>query len=418
MKRCVLVGVVILTLGAGNLPAASDAPTYIDDVQPILAENCADCHRPSGSNVMGMVAPMPLRTFAEVRPWAKSIARNVKERLMPPWHASSDFDGVFMNQRTLQEEEIATIVRWASTGAPKGEGTEISIAAGDGGWQIGEPDLIVAFDEPYFVSDDVEDQYATVVVQLTEEQMPEDRWIQAMEFQPGSEAVHHIVIFTDDPRESIGFPAMGQRGMLGGMGPGTDATVFPEGYGRSMRKASMIMFNMHYHKERGPGTGVYDHSRIAFKFQEKPVQHAVNWGAVGLMSFSLPPNTGDHELVSEMTFDREMILMALFPHTHLRGKASKYTAYYPDGTQEVLLDVPNYDFNWQTNYIYNEPKVLPPGTRLKVQMWYDNSEARAAYTGIDPSRTVGYGQPTTDEMMLGWIDYTWGGAPEAPSSGR
>jgi hypothetical protein len=144
----------------------------------------------------------------------------------------------------------------------------------------------------------------------------------------------------------------------------------------------------------------------------------VNWGAVGLMSFSIPPNTGDHELVSEMTFDREMILMALFPHTHLRGKASKYTAYYPDGTQEVLLDVPNYDFNWQTNYIYNEPKVLPPGTRLKVQMWYDNSEARAAYTGIDPSRTVGYGQPTTDEMMLGWIDYTWGGAAEAPSSGR
>ena len=148
MKRCVLVGVVILTLGAGNLPAASDAPTYIDDVQPILAENCADCHRPSGSNVMGMVAPMPLRTFAEVRPWAKSIARNVKERLMPPWHASSDFDGVFMNQRTLEEEEIATIVRWASTGAPKGEGTEISIAGGDDGWQIGEPDLIVAFDEP------------------------------------------------------------------------------------------------------------------------------------------------------------------------------------------------------------------------------------------------------------------------------
>ncbi len=420
MKRRVLwMMSVLLVVGCWSALAADQDAVTFDDVRPILQENCTVCHRPAGNNVMGMVAPMPLRTYQEVRPWAKAVARQVQQRTMPPWHATSEFAGVFLNERTLSNEEIATFVDWASSGAARGESTDDIVEADSEGspeWQIGTPDLIVPFEEAYFVSDDVEDQYATVVVRLTEEQLPEDRWIQGMEFRPGSEAVHHIVIFTDDKRESLGFPAMAQ-GMLGGMGPGTDATIFPEGYGRFLRAGSTIMFNMHYHKEPGPGTGVYDHSRIAFKFHDKPVEHAVNWGAVGLMNFSIPPNNSNVELVAEETFDREITLMALFPHTHLRGKASRYTAYYPDGSQEVLLDVPNYDFDWQTNYIYREPRVLPAGTRLEVRMWYDNSKERGDLTGIDPSRTVGFGQPTTDEMMLGWIDYTYTGVEAVAGSG-
>ena len=407
----------LFALVASSAYAAAGAPTYIDDVRPILQANCAECHRAAGANVMGMVAPMSFSNFAEVRPWAKAIARNVEDRTMPPWHASADFDGVFVNQRSLAQGEIDTIVRWASQGASRGEGEEPAADTADRGWQIGEPDLIVPFEEAYFVADDVEDQYATVVVNLTEEQMPEDRWIEAMEFRPGSEAVHHIVIFTDDARESLGFPSMGERGMLGGMGPGTDATVFPDGYGRSLRKTSSIMFNMHYHKEPGPGTGVSDLSQIAFKFHDAPVEHPVNWGAVGTFNFSIPPHAEKHEVMAEQTIERDIVLMSLFPHTHLRGTASQYTAFYPDGTQEVLLDVPKYDFNWQTNYIYREPKQLPAGTKLQIRMWYDNSEARAAYTGIDPTRTVGYGQPTTDGMMFGFIDYTWGDAVAPASTG-
>ena len=420
-SRTISLGLALLAASLA-LPAtgsAEDDVTFNRDVSPILQRNCQGCHRPAGANVMGMVAPMSLRTYAEVRPWAKAIARNVKERTMPPWHASPASAGVFKNERTLDDEEIATLIQWASSGAPQGSSEDappaISEAATDG-WQIGEPDLIAPFLEPYFVADAVEDQYATIVVKLTEEQMPEDRWIQAMEFQPGSSAVHHIVIFTDDARESLGFPAMGPRGMLGGMGPGTDATFFPEGYGRRLRKGSSIIFNMHYHKEPGPGTGVWDDSRIAFKFQDKPVSHEVHWGAVGTNRFQIPPFADNHEVVAEETFERSVTLMALFPHTHLRGKASKFIAYYPDGTQEVLLDVPRYDFNWQTNYIYAEPKLLPAGTRLAVHMWYDNSEERAALAGIDPSRTVRWGQPTTDEMMYGFVDYTYTEPDEAAGS--
>jgi hypothetical protein len=398
----------------------AETPTFHRDVEPILQAHCQDCHRAGGANLMGMVAPMALVTYEEVRPWAKAVAREVHDRRMPPWHAAKVHDGVFANQRTMSAEEIETVQAWVAGGAPAGlpehAPAPLEWEVGEG-WLIGEPDLIVPFDEPYFVADEISDHYETVVVRLDPEDLPEDRWIQAMEFQPGSDVVHHIVIFTDDARESLGFGSMGGRGMLGGMGPGTDPTIFPAGFGRRLRAGSSILFNMHYNKEAGPGTGVYDRSRIAFKFHDEPVHHEVSWGAVGTMAFSIPPFAEEHVVRAEETLERDMLVFALFPHTHLRGRASKISAFYPDGTQELLLDVPQYDFNWQTNYVYREPKRLPAGTRLVVDMTYENSEARAAITGIDPSREVRWGQPTTDEMMYGFIDYTWLDSGEAPSSG-
>ncbi len=395
-----VTGIVVVTLALG----ASADTSFYKDVQPILQENCVNCHRPSGDDNMGMIAPMALRTYAEVRPWAKSIARQVKDRKMPPWHATQEFHGVFENERTLTLDQINTIVQWVESGAKRGAGGEPELVAVENtGWTIGEPDLIVPFDEPFWVADSVDDHYASLRVTLSDERLPESKWIKGMQMKPGSEVVHHIVVFSDDYNiESMGFP----MGMLGGTGPGTDATIFPEGYGRSLEAGTMLTFNMHYHKESGPGTGMWDQSAVGFVFHDKPIHHAVSWGAVGTMAITIPAYADNHEVVAQEVFSKETTLLALFPHTHLRGKASKYTAYYPDGTEEVLLDVPNYDFNWQTNYVFKEPKQIPAGTRIKVQMWYDNSEERAELAGIDPSRTIHFGQPTTDEMMFGWIDYT------------
>ena len=396
------VGFLLTAPGFGS---DSKTPTFNQHVQPILASNCQDCHREGGANLMGMVAPMAFTDYASVRPWARSIARQVESRRMPPWHASDRHDGVFANQRTLSANEIETVVSWAKGGAPEGPAAERSSVAPPPrtDWQIGEPDLIVRFDEPVLVGDEVEDIYETVAVRIPDQDLPEDRWIQAMEFRPGSDVVHHIVIFTNDQRESLGFP----QGMLGGMGPGTDATVFPPTHGRKLSAGSTIIFNMHYHKEPGEGTAVYDRSEIAFTFHEGPVETEVHWGAVGTMEFSIPPNTASHEVVAEHTLEQSIDVFALFPHTHLRGKACRITATLPNGDDELLLDVPVYDFNWQTNYIYREPKRLPAGTKITVQMWYDNSSERAELTGIDPNRTVTWGQPTTDEMMYGFLDYAY-----------
>ncbi len=412
LNPCIVLLLAGLVLGA--LPAVASSatladvpekPTFYEDVQPILQRSCVSCHRPGGAGLMGMVAPMAFMDYQGSRPWARSMARRVEAREMPPWHADSAHDGEFLNQRTLTDAEIETVVRWAKTGALPGDpsSAQPNPEFTSGEWTIGKPDLVVPFEEPILIGDDVEDVYKDVAVRIPKELMPEDRYIKAMEFRPGSDVVHHIVIFTDDQRDSIGFPV----GMLGGMGPGTDATVLPEGYGRLLRAGSSIRFNMHYHKEPGPGTATYDQSEIAFIFHDEPVEHEVNWGAVGTMNFSIPPNTESHEVVAEQALERDILLFALFPHTHLRGKASKITVTYPDGREELLLDVPAYDFNWQTNYIFKEPKRLPAGSKMRVQMWYDNSSARAAYTGIDPTRTVRWGQPTTDEMMYGFFDYAY-----------
>ena len=412
MKRipidfCTVLGILfgIVALSMSVTAEEQSKPTFYRDVLPILQEHCQNCHRPAGTNLMGMVAPMSLLNYAEVRPWAKAIARQVSEGTMPPWHASREHDGVFKNQRTLTDAEIHTLTRWSGQGALRGnpkDAPSLPHFPDADAWSIGEPDLVLGFDEPVFVRDEWKDQYVNVFVEIPEDKMPGDRWIQAMEIRPGSEAVHHVVIFTDDYRESMG----AFRGMLGGVGPGTDPTVFPEGYGRHLSKGTGLMFSMHYHKEPGPGTGLYDRTEIAFRFHDKPVHHEVNWGAVSTFNFSIPPYDPNYAVRATQRFDTDTTLFALFPHTHLRGKAARYRAFYPDGTEEILLDVPKYDFNWQTNYIYRTPKHLPAGTRVEVTMWYDNSEERAELTGIDPSRHVYFGEPTTDEMMFGWMDYT------------
>ena len=99
------------------------------------------------------------------------------------------------------------------------------------------------------------------------------------------------------------------------------------------------------------------------------------------------------------------MLLNLWPHAHLRAVASRYVAYYPDGTEELLLDVPNYDQGWQVTYMYKEPKLLPKGTRIEVDFWYDNTEGRGVRRSFNANRAIGFGPRTNDEMSLGFLSY-------------
>ncbi len=382
--------------------------TFSKDVLPILQENCQVCHRPAGRNMSGMVAPMSLMSYQEARPWAKAIARAVGEREMPPWHATDATHGVYSNERTLTDAEVATIVNWVEQGAARGnpEDAPAPITFQEG-WQMGEPDLVLSFSEPFFVKDEVEDLYENVMLEIPEGVLTEDKWIQAMEFMPGSEAVHHVIAYSlgnsDGDREG--------RSHLGGLAPGTDAADYPEGYGKLMPVGSKITLQMHYHKEPGPGTGVWDSTTMAIKFHDKPVKHVLTTSPIAYGPFEIPPYHANWKVGAARILEEDIDLLSLMPHTHLRGSAAKYTAYYPDGTTELLLDVPAYDFNWQTAYTFKEIKKIPAGTRIEWEIYYDNSEANAAENGFDPSQAVRFGQPTTDEMDLGWMTFS----PSAPS---
>jgi mono/diheme cytochrome c family protein len=396
-KTCLLLALIVVAGNAAAFAAAADAPqaspTFYKDVLPILQEKCQTCHRPNGANLGGMVAPMAFTTYEETRAWAKSIARQVDSKTMPPWHAAPEFHGVFANERTLEPNQIATLVSWATSGAPAGDVSEAPPArewpASADGWSIGTPDVVLSMGDKYFVKDEVEDQYITFFSTITPEMMPTGRWVKAVEFRPGSSVVHHII-----------------ASPLGGIAPGNDPTVFEEGFGMWLEPGTEVSWQMHYHKEPGAGTGVWDQSFAALRFYPEGYQpeHAVLNESMGKFDFVIPPNDPRYTAVTTAKFDRDVILLGYTPHMHVRGTYSKYVAKYPDGTQEVLLEVPKYDFNWQTHYAYPAGgKQVPAGTEIELTMAWDNSANNP--NNPDPNMEIRFGEPTTAEMMFGFVSY-------------
>ncbi len=379
------------TLAANTTTVDATTPTFHKEVSRILQSECQVCHRTNGANLGGMVAPMALVSYEETRPWARAIAKAVMAKDMPPWDASPEQNGHFRNQRTLSQDQIDTLVAWAKAGAPAGDiadAPETKTWSNDGGWLIGEPDLVLTFDEAFFVEDDVEDLYVYMKTTMTKDKLPEDRWIKAVEFRPGSPVVHHIIM-----------PG------VGGIAPGNDPNIYREGVGAKLEAGRDLQWQMHYHKEPGEGTGVWDKSQVAFKFYDSAdeVTHELFNAGLGSFDWEIPPGAKDVSATAEYTFEHDSKIVSYLPHMHLRGKAARYTAYYPDGTEEVILDVPAYDFNWQTAYEYEEFKKVPAGTRVVFQSWWDNSTDNPH--NPDPTVTVRWGEPTTDEMSFGFMAF-------------
>jgi hypothetical protein len=297
-----------------------------------------------------------------------------------------------MDERTLEQKDIDTIVAWVEQGATRGNPSDapapLEFPTQDG-WTIGEPDLIVSMPEPYWVPDDLLDDTKYFPMKLSAEQLPEDRWIKAVEFRPDSEAVHHIITTP-----------------FGGIAPGNSANVYREGYSAKVHQGEEIVWNMHYHKEPGPGTGVWDQSSLGVKFYPEDYQpeHVLTTIPLGPFDFAIPPGDNNYAAGAEHTFAKDALINSMMPHMHYRGKRVLYELFYPDGKEEVLLHVPAYDFNWQTNYRFNEPKFVPAGTKVKLTGWWDNSAENKA--NPDPNRTITWGEATHEEMLFGWISFT------------
>ena len=243
--------------------------------------------------------------------------------------------------------------------------------------------------EPFFVPDDLLDDTKYFRMTLNEEQLPEDRWIQSVEFRPGSEAVHHIIATP-----------------FGGIAPGNQPNVYREGYGALVKKGAEVVWNMHYHKEPGPGTGMWDQSSLAVKFYPKDYvpEHVLTTIPLGPMNFSIPAGDPNYAASSEFTFAKDALIYEMMPHMHYRGTKVFYELTYPDGKSETLLNVPTYDFNWQTVYTFKEPKPVPAGTKVKLTGWWDNSADNPH--NPDPTKTVTWGEATHEEMLFGWLSFT------------
>ena len=360
--------------------------TFARDVAPIFHANCVTCHRP------GDIAPMALGNYDEARPWAKSIARAVRDGDMPPWHADPAY-GHFANDRRLSDRDREVILRWVKQGAPLGDPADLpELEEVPEGYRLGEPDLEVVFEQVELAGGGP-DVFKDLVQPYV---LEEDRWVKAIEIYPGNrQVVHHVIIYVME--EGQGQP----NGWMGGWAAGMAPMVFPEGTGRLLKKGSRIVADMHYHPTETPST---DQTRIGLHFVDgEPEKELVNlW--VQNASFKIPAGADNHEVTSSFTFQQDSVVHALLPHMHYRGKDFTYTAVYPDGREEILLQVPDYDFNWQTVYELAEPLEMPKGSRIDCVAHFDNSTENP--DNPDPTVDVSFGNESFDEMMIGFVDYT------------
>ncbi len=416
---------VVFLLGAANAYAASASPTFTRDVAPILQDKCEACHRPTS------IAPMALRTYAEVRPWARSIRLRVAARQMPPWHIDKTV-GIqhFANDRSLSDDQIDTIVRWVDAGAPQGDPKDMPPArvwADDLTWgfaaQFGEPDLVVR-SPAYTMPAQAQDAWWKPVVDTG---LKEPRWVRAIEIRPTTLAArritHHAVarLKQDDgydiarassfdiPRPADDSTEVGP-GLFMEWAVGKQGEIMRPNTGKLMLPGSQIVWDIHYHAIGEEITGQVELAVYFYPKGQEPKYRTV-LGQFQAMSggskqnLDIPPNSVSvHQGFVVM---RQAGRIENFqPHMHLRGKAMSMEAILPNGSTQ-MLSLANFEFNWHVNYIYADDAapILPKGTMLRITAWHDNTAANKA--NPDPNQWVGWGERTVDEMAHAWVNITY-----------
>ncbi len=386
MRFVRVVPMICGTLAAATAWGAPNRPTYTKDVAPIMNSKCVVCHR------AGESAPMSLTSFEEVRPWAKAIAKNVGERVMPPWHADKGV-GVFTNDRSLSDDEVATIVKWVEQGAKQGDPKDMpalpEFPAGE--WSLGEPDMVVSFKKIDLPAGGP-DQFYNLPYQLD---MPEDRWLRAVEVRPDNRKVtHHVIVYQTEGNNP-------PNGWLSAWAAGMEPMQFPEKTGRLVKKNATLIGDMHYHPA---DTAQSDTTSLGMYFaKDADIQKEVINLWIANQDFKIPAGNPSYKARSTFTFPQDSVILSVLPHMHYRGKSFSYTATYPDGRKELLMSTSNYDFNWQTSYMFKDPIDVPKGTRIDCIAEWDNSAANLR--NPDPTRDVTEGSQSTDEMMIGFVDY-------------
>ncbi len=400
-----------VSASARRRPAlAGAAPTFYKDVLPILQNHCQRCHR------SGEIAPMPLETYPEARPWARAIRTMVTGRKMPPWFADPCC-GAFANNPSLNAQEIRTVAAWADAKAPAGDKRDARPGLRWAeGWNIPEPDRVVRMPKPVELpaKGDVEYTYEIVPSGFTE-----SRWVQLSEIRPSQrECVHHAVVYIRPPDSKwlrgapVGAPFtasdLARQGRRDAMwtdsdillvyAPGSSPDNWPEGMAKFIPAGSDLVFQMHYTTN---GHADRDQTSIGLVFARQPPARRVLTLQLTNDRFVIPPGVSDYRVEVHGTLPNDALLLSFFPHMHLRGKRFEYNIVQAGGRVETLLRV-NYDFHWQLSYRLAEPRLLEAGTELQAVAWFDNS--RSNPHNPDPDRAVTWGDQTYDEMMVGFFD--------------
>jgi hypothetical protein len=397
---------------AGQNQAPASSPTFYRDVLPILQKHCQVCHR------AGEIAPMPLVTYEQTRPWARLIRENTSSKRMPPWFADACC-GHFANDPSLSPNEMDMLAAWSETkaeGDPRDAPPPVRWAEG---WIIPQPDQVISMTKPVAIPAEGDVEYTYEIIPTN---FSEDKWVQMSEIRPsGRQFVHHAVVYVRPPdskwlraapvntpftASALSDPALRHQAhetnsdLLLVYAPGSSPDRWPDGMAKLIPAHSDLVFQMHYTTHGQAGE---DRTSIGLIFAKKlPQQRVLTLQLANDHDpIPIPPNTDNYRVEVHGTFPNDALLLSFFPHMHLRGKRFEYNLVRPDHTKETLLRV-NYDFYWQLSYRLAEPRLVKAGTELQAVAWYDNSAKNAH--NPDPDSPVRWGDQTYNEMMVGFFD--------------
>jgi Flp pilus assembly protein TadD len=396
-----LIAAIALAVSACARSPLDPAPvTFNRDVAPILFSRCASCHRP------GEVAPFTLLTYDDARPRAAAIARATASRQMPPWLPDPG-DPPFLDERRLSASEIDTLTRWAEQGAVQGDARDLPAAPSwPSGWMLGTPDLVVTLAQPYLLQPGMHDVYRNVVMPVT---VPANRFVRAVEFSPGTRAVHHAVIRIDrtgvSRRLDAGDGQPGFDGMVAtdvqdpsghfiGWAPGRGPIVAPARMPWRLDRGADLVVELHLMPPREP---VPVKPTIALYFTDTPPADDPVMLIMGSKAIDIPAGAENYEAEDRYQLPVAVDVLSLYPHAHYLGREMLVEAHLPDGTVRHLLHIPRWNFQWQQDYRFSTPVPLPQGTTFAMRYTYDNSERNAA-NPHRPIRRVTWGPQSSDEM--------------------
>jgi hypothetical protein len=392
------------------VPPRAAAPTFSNEVVRIFQEHCQNCHHE------GDIAPFPLVKYSDAKPRLALIKFMVQTHQMPPWKPEEGC-GDFKDERRLTQTQIDTITQWVDAGGPEGNRAELPPALDfSSGWELGPPDLVLKNSEPY-TPPMGQDTYRcfTLPTNLTS-----DAYVAAIDTHPGDrETVHHVISFIDTTGESVkldekdpgpgytcfGGPGFNLPGTLGGWAPGSRPLDLPSDVGFELPANSRVVLQVHYHPHHGDPEP--DQTEFGVYFSKSKPAKLMRILPLINQTFTIPPNDSNYKVEAKLPiaipFPAKIWFIA--PHMHLLGKKMRVEMTLPNGTKECLIDIEDWDFNWQGAYRYKEPVSVPVGARLGLTAYFDNSSSNPNNPN-DPPKPVSWGEETTDEMCIAFLGIT------------
>jgi hypothetical protein len=373
--------IVFPRLGSSHEPITTNV-RFNKEVIRILQRSCLECH--SAGKIK---ADIPLGTYEEARPWAKAIKEEVLEKRMPPYQAVRGF-GSFHNSYGLSQREIDLIVSWVEGGAPKGDAKDLpSSMTPHPEWELGKPSQTLTLTRDVRVAAGQNMQKCFILPTG----LKEEKWINGLEFQPGNDRIVHSATISLVPRTARGTAngtctatATRAQQRLATWVPGQNSTFLPAGVAQLVSPGSQLLLQISY---RGEEQAAVDRSSVGLYFATEEPLRSVNAFSISAPVTMLNPAAEPLRVTSTYTISVPAEAVALRPLLYPLARSIEAIAYRPDGTAEVLVWAKDRRLDWSPTYFFKTPVVLPPGTRIEVVAYLDNSD-RNPNNPNDPPKPV------------------------------